>query len=233
MATYVLIPGGWSGGWQWRDIANQLRREGHEVFTPTLTGLGERVHLATPQVGLDTHIQDIVNVFSFEDLTDVLLVGYSYSGMVATGVAEVIPERIRRLVYLDAFVPEDGQALMDLFPGEFAAGVGQVVNTLGDGWQLPHDPPDAPHRTPHPVKTFTDPLTVNNPAAARIPRTFILCAQNQAMGQAANPIRLCAVRAQDKGWSYYELDSGHVPMETAPQALTDILLDIASADSDT
>jgi pimeloyl-ACP methyl ester carboxylesterase len=226
MSIFVLIPGGWSGGWQWTDIANRLRRAGHEVFTPTLTGLGERVHLATPEVGLDTHIQDIVNVLVFEDLHDVILLGYSYSGMVATGVAEVVPERISKLVYLDAFVPEDGQSLRDLFDPTVAAGIHLMAEQYGEGWRVPHDPPDAPHRTPHPVKTFTDPLTVNNPAAARIPRTFILCAQNQAMGGAANPIRLCAMRAQDKGWSYYELDSGHVPMETAPDKLTEILLEI-------
>jgi pimeloyl-ACP methyl ester carboxylesterase len=179
-------------------------------------------------VCLDTHIQDIVNVFLFEDLYDVILVGYSYSGMVATGVAERIPERISKLVYLDAFVPQDGQALMDMLDPAVAAARKQAADAYGEGWRLPHDPPDAPHRTPHPIKSFTDPLTIKNPDAERIPRTFILCAQNEVMGPAAHPIRTCAMSARAKGWGYYELDSGHVPMETAPEELTEILLNVAN-----
>ena len=113
MATFVLVHGGWAGGWQWREVAGLLRAAGHEVFTPTLTGLGERVHLANPDIGLDTHIQDILMVLEYEELRDVILVGYSYSGMVITGVAELAPERISQLIYLDAFVPQDGQSMLD------------------------------------------------------------------------------------------------------------------------
>ena len=118
MATFVLVHGGWAGGWQWREIASLLRAAGHDVFTPTLTGLGERVHLASPDVGLDTHIQDILMVLEYEDLHDVILVGYSYSGMVITGVAERAPERLAHLVYLDAYVPRDGQSLLDMLGPE-------------------------------------------------------------------------------------------------------------------
>src|SRR5688572_12471656 len=111
MATFVLVHGGWDGGWAWRSVAKDLQAAGHEVFTPTLTGSGERVHLASPEIGLDTHIQDIVNVLRFENLSDVLLVGHSYGGMVITGVAEQMPERIDQLIYLDAFAPRDGESL--------------------------------------------------------------------------------------------------------------------------
>ena len=112
MATFVLVHGGWAGGWQWREVASLLRAAGHDVFTPTLTGLGERVHLASPDVGLDTHIQDILMVLEYEELRDVILVGYSYSGMVITGVAERAPERLAHLVYLDAYVPRELTSLL-------------------------------------------------------------------------------------------------------------------------
>ncbi len=116
MATFVLLHGAFAGGWQWRKPAQLLGAAGHAVLRPTLTGLGERVHLATPEVGLYTHIEDVVNVFRYEEVRDAILVGYSYSGMVATGVAERIPELISQLVYLDADVPQDGQSVADLLP---------------------------------------------------------------------------------------------------------------------
>ena len=118
MANFVLVHGAWIGGWCWRPNAQALRKAGHEVFTPTLTGLGERSHLMNPGINLDTHIADIVNVFKHEELSDVVLVGHSYGGMVVTGVADALADKIRSLVYLDAFVPESGQALVDLAPPE-------------------------------------------------------------------------------------------------------------------
>lgn len=229
MAVLVLVHGGWAGGWQWREVANRLRAAGHEVFTPTLTGLGERVHLASPDVDLNTHIRDIVNVFLFEELWDVILVGTSYSGMVVTGVAQEIPERIAELVYLDAFVPADGQSMLDLIDPAIAAGLAETAQTEGDGWRVPHPPPVAPRRTPHPIKTATQPLAVKNPQAARIPRTFILCTRNvETLGPLSSPIHTCAARARHEGWRYMEMDSAHIPMETAPQELTDVLLSIAA-----
>jgi pimeloyl-ACP methyl ester carboxylesterase len=116
MANFVLVHGAWIGGWCWRPNAQALRKAGHEVFTPTLTGLGERSHLMSPSINLDTHIADIVNVIKHEELSDVVLVGHSYGGMVVTGVADTLADKIRSLVYLDAFVPESGQALVDLAP---------------------------------------------------------------------------------------------------------------------
>jgi len=116
MATVVLVHGTTAGGWVWRKVAPRLRAAGHVVYTPTLTGLGERVHLATRETGLTTHIDDIVNTLVFEELTDVVLAGHSYGGMVITGVVDRVPERIGRLIYLDAVVSEDGEALVDLLP---------------------------------------------------------------------------------------------------------------------
>lgn len=229
MATFVLVHGGWAGGWQWREIATRLRAAGHDVYTPTLTGLGERVHLAHPDVDLDTHIQDILMVLEYEDLHEVILVGYSYSGMVVTAVAERAPERLAQLVYLDAFVPSDGESLATMIGPELVAILEQVAQAYGDGWRIPHDPPDAPRRTPQPVKPMYQPVTVTNPAAARLPRTFIYCTQEkEAMGPMGVPITQVAASAKaDARWGYRELDSGHVPVETAPQELADILLELA------
>jgi pimeloyl-ACP methyl ester carboxylesterase len=229
MATFVLVHGGWAGGWQWREIATRLRAAGHDVYTPTLTGLGERVHLAHPDVDLDTHIQDILMVLEYEDLHEVILVGYSYSGMVVTAVAERAPERLAQLVYLDAFVPSDGESLATMIGPELVAILEQVAQAYGDGWRVPHDPPDAPRRTPQPVKPMYQPVTVTNPAAARLPRTFIYCTQEkEAMGPMGVPITQVAASAKaDARWGYRELDSGHVPLETAPQELADILLELA------
>lgn len=229
MATFVLVHGGWAGGWQWREIATRLRAAGHDVYTPTLTGLGERVHLAHPDVDLDTHIQDILMVLEYEDLHEVILVGYSYSGMIVTAVAERVPERLAQLVYLDAFVPSDGESLATMIGPELVAILEQVAQAYGDGWRIPHDPPDAPRRTPQPIKPMYQPVTVTNPAAARLPRTFIYCTQEkEAMGPMGVPITQAAARAKaDARWGYRELDSGHVPVETAPQELADILLELA------
>ncbi len=229
MATFVLVHGGWAGGWQWREIATRLRAAGHDVYTPTLTGLGERVHLAHPDVNLDTHIQDILMVLEYEDLHEVILVGYSYSGMVVTAVAERAPERLAQLVYLDAFVPSDGESLATMIGPELVAILEQVAQAYGDGWRIPHDPPDAPRRTPQPVKPMYQPVTVTNPAAARLPRTFIYCTQEkEAMGPMGVPITQVAASAKaDARWGYRELDSGHVPLETAPQEFADILLELA------
>ena len=131
MNTFVIVHGAWAGGWFFQETARFLRAAGHEVYTPTLTGIGERVHLGHPDIDLDTHIQDIVNVLEYEDLEDVSLVGYSYGGMVVTGVAERVPERIKQLIYLDAFVPVDGQSLADIM-----VSMGQDMKdwNMGEQW---------------------------------------------------------------------------------------------------
>jgi pimeloyl-ACP methyl ester carboxylesterase len=227
MTPYVLLPGAWSGGWQWRPVARLLRAAGHEVYTPTLTGLGERVHLASPAVDLETHVLDVLNVLADEELSGIVLVGFSYSGMVATAVAERAPARLAHLAYVDAFVPEDGQSLFDLAGPEVAARFEALARERGDGWRMPHDPPDAPRRTAHPLKTFQGRVAVGNPAAAALPRTYIYCTDKAEMGGGNAGIAASAARARAAGWRYRELPTSHVAMETMPRELTDLLLHLA------
>jgi pimeloyl-ACP methyl ester carboxylesterase len=138
MATYVLVGGAWLGGWCWKPIARHLRDQGHDAYPLTLTGLGERVHLASPQVDLETHITDVVNLIEFEDLRDdVVLLGHSYSGIVVTGAADRIPERIDQLVYLDSGPVPDGLAFLDMQPPEVRQHAEREVAANGDGWRLP------------------------------------------------------------------------------------------------
>ena len=166
MATIVVAHGAWSAGWAWKKVRPLLRARGHEVFTPTYTGLGERAHLAAPSINLDTHIRDILNVLEYEDLSGVVLVGHSYGGMVATGVADRARERIRQLIYLDAFVPEDGKALHDYVPAERREAARKEAI---DGWRVqpPVPPPDTSpedvawitaRRMPQPLQAFEQPL---------------------------------------------------------------------------
>lgn len=232
MATYILVPGAWSGGWQWRVVAAHLRAAGDEVFTPTLTGLGERVHLAHPDIDLAAHIQDIVNVIRFENLTDVILVGYSYSGMVITGVAECLPERLAQLVYVDAFVPQDGQSLADLLDPQVRDMATEVARKFGDGWRVPHDPPDMPYRTDHPLKTFLQAVRLQHPRALALPRTFIFCTEGKDPQDLimAPIVRAAAMARADSAWRYRELPTGHLPWETMPGALASILHETAQPD---
>src|SRR5215213_5393487 len=172
MATFVIVHGAWGGAWSWNKyVVPLLRQAGHTVHPVTLTGLGDRTHLSSPEVTLDTHIRDVVNVLFYEDLSDVILVGHSYGGMVATGVADRASERIRKVVYLDAFVPKDGQCLNDLTrrPPEAAPGAPTGGPPPAEGWLVPPMPPsrDASpddlawvnaRRGPHPAKTMSDPV---------------------------------------------------------------------------
>ena len=224
MATFVLVHGATAGGWYMQKVARLLQAAGHTVFTPTLTGLGERVHLATPDIDLNTHILDIVNVLKYEDLHDVILVGKSYSGMVITGVAERVPERIRHLVYLDAVVPQDGQSLADLYDQETVTRVKEAVRLYGDGWRFPGDSSIDARVTDHPFETFLQPVEVKNPAAAAIPRTFIYC--TKAPAGITEPVAKSAARARAEGWCYRELPSNHEPEQMMPQALADVLLEL-------
>jgi pimeloyl-ACP methyl ester carboxylesterase len=167
-----VVHGGWDGGWAWRSVARELQAAGHEVFTPTLTGSGERAHLASPEVDLDTHILDIVKVLRYEDLHDVILVGLSNGGMVITGVAEWVPERIGHLIYMDAFSPQDGESLAGLLAPEVMARFERLAQTDGDGWRVPHTL-GAHRKTDALLKAWKQPPAVGNPDAARLRRTFV------------------------------------------------------------
>lgn len=234
MATFVLVHGGWHGGWCWGRVAPLLRAGGHEVHTPTLTGLGERAHLLSPDIDLDTHLRDVAGVLEYEELHRVVLVGHSYGGMVITGVADRAPERLAQLVYLDAFVPEDGQALFDLLRPERRDFYLQQAREHGEGWRTPGPPPQAlgvadetearwlaAKMTPQPLRTLQQPLRLANPAATALPRTYIHC----TAGPLAPSFAPFAARAQaEPGWRYHELPTGHDAMLTAPDALAALLL---------
>lgn len=223
MTTFVLVHGSWAGGWYLGDIARTLRSVGHEVFTPTLTGISERVHLAHPDIDLSTHIQDIVNVLEYEDLENVALVGYSYGGMVTTGVAERVPERIQQLIYLDAMIPEDGQSVADMFP-DIVGFFEQVAQNVGEGWKIPHDPPH-PRKTAHPLKTLKEPLAINNAEAAKLPRSYILFTENSY--PFAPKFAEIAAKAKEAGWGYRELASDHIAPETHAEEIANLLLELA------
>jgi pimeloyl-ACP methyl ester carboxylesterase len=230
IGTYVLVHGAWHGGWCWAKVARLLRDAAQEVYTPTLTGLGERAHQARPEIDLETHIQDVAAVLETEELRQVTLVGHSYGGMVISGVAARAAGRIAHLVYLDAFVPEAGKALLD-YVGERAAAMREAAATHGEGWKLPSFPPErfgvtsqrdtewlTKHLRPQPLRTFEQPL----PAAGgeRLKRTYVYCSK-PAMGafdQFAERLR------EDRKWTFHELKTGHDAMVTAPGEVAKILM---------
>ena len=231
MATFVLVHGAWHGGWCWNRVASLLRSAGHDVYTPTLTGLGERSHLLTPGIGLETHIQDVVNVLEFEDLRDTVLVGHSYAGMVITGVADRAATRLARLVYLDAYVPKSGESLTDQMSPERRKLFEQQVQALREGYRLQSagpdffgitDPDDVEWATArlvdHPVKTYRDKLNLTHSESAKLPRTFIWAKRGFGFNLIAERLR------GDPGWAYHELDTGHDVMVTMPAELAHLLV---------
>lgn len=234
MATFVLVHGAWHGGWCWWRVRAGLEAAGHTVHTPTLTGLGERAHLARPDIDLATHVQDVLGVLECEDLREVLLVGHSYGGMVITGVAERVPGRLAHLVYLDAFVPADGQSAFDLVP-PFRALLRAQAQAQGDGWRIPPPAPDGPvlevtkpgdiawlreRLVSQPLLTMEQPVRLGNPLAAALPRTYVWCAGKALGADTAARLRTAP------GWGYREFVSGHDAMITEPGALTQVLLSL-------
>ncbi|MCB2106497.1 MAG: alpha/beta hydrolase [Rhodobacteraceae bacterium] len=230
--TYVLVHGAWHGGWCWRDVAADLRAAGHIVHVPTLTGLGERVHLMSPAVNLSTHVTDVVNVFEFEELTDVILVGHSYAGHVIPLVADRIKNRVRHMVYLDAVVARDGQAFLapDVADGRRKDAVdGYLLPPPDVSWfGIPTDHPLAPwvtrHLTNHSLNCLAETVHYRNGADADLPRTFIRCLQRRDMSQ---PDPLEKTIKGKPGWAWLTLDTGHDAMVTAREDLTAMLLEIS------
>lgn len=231
--TFLVAHGAWSAGWCWRKMHPLMAAAGHRLITPTYTGLGEREHLANASVTLETHIEDLLGVIKFEQLSSIVLVAHSYGGMVATGVADRVPDRIAKLVYLDAFAPTNGQSLLDLLPPGGADRMRERVRT-GDGWRLPPNPIPADtseedvkwiqqFRMPQPVKTFEAPLELRN-GDTRIPRTYIYAKR----ATPEDTFRRFADRAKREHWDYREIDASHSPHITAPEALMSLLQSIAS-----
>jgi pimeloyl-ACP methyl ester carboxylesterase len=235
MAIFVLVHGSWHGGWCWQKVVPLLRGTGHQVYTPTLTGLGARSHLLNRRVDLTTHITDVVNLLFYEDLSEVVLVGHSYAGMVITGVAARIPERLARLVFLDAYVPAEGQSEFDLWPPEeqataradIAAGrelrsavspaILGITDTATADWV-------AARLTPHPLTTYEQPAPLGNPQSAALPRVYIHCMSGPVTPRFA-PF---AAKARTENWEVREIAAGHDVMLTAPEELAEILLQFTS-----
>jgi len=205
-----------------------MRDAGHEFFATSYTGLGERVHLANPDINLDTHIQDVIGTLRFERLRDVVLIGHSYGGLVATGVAARAGDQIRKLVYLDAFVPRSGQCAFDLLPPGIPEQMQQLANAQGDGWRVPTGPmpPDTssddvawaqPLRMAQPIATLRQPLAFDEQHLP--PRAYVYCTRIPP----GDPFGPSAERARMEGWPYAELDASHNPHITAPAELLAVL----------
>jgi pimeloyl-ACP methyl ester carboxylesterase len=248
MATYVLVGGAWLGGWCWKPIARRLRDQGHDAYPVTLTGLGERAHLSGPEVDLDTHITDVVNLIEYEDLRDVVLLGHSYAGIVVTGVADRILERIGQLVYLDSGPVPDGLAFLDMQPPEVRQHAEREVTTHGDGWRLPMPSWDElenvygaslegldeqrralvrSRAVAQPFGTYTQPLRLANTARRVLPKLLITnsfpLAQVKELIASEHPwFRELA----DPEWRLLELPTGHWPMFSRPDDLAELLIDI-------
>jgi pimeloyl-ACP methyl ester carboxylesterase len=238
MTTFVLTGGAWIGAWAWRDVSERLRTLGHRVYPLSLTGLAERVHLAGPNVDLDTHITDVLNLFEFEDLTDVVLVGHSYAGAVITGVADRVPKHLKALVYCDAGPLGNGQRMLDLLPPEQQEPTRRDIAEHGDGWRMAF--PGFPalgngasltgvgeaeralmqrHAVDHPFGTYTQPLRLQHAEPGAFERVVIVCEDGQRF--------LEFMKATLGGETrYLELDTGHWPMLSRPADLAALLQDI-------
>jgi pimeloyl-ACP methyl ester carboxylesterase len=218
--TIMIVHGAWGGAWAFKKVDALLRQKGFEVYRPQLTGQGDRVHLARPDIGLNTHIDDVVNTILYEDLRDIILVGHSYGGMVITGVADRVPDRIKRLVYLDAMVPNDGESVSTLL------GRGDFIKQMTKGdylippWVKPDQPP--PHDVPQAVKTFNDPISLKNEAARKIPATYILTVEKGKEAKDDDFFKQ-SERARERGWTMLLLTSDHNPQWSATEALVETL----------
>jgi pimeloyl-ACP methyl ester carboxylesterase len=231
--TFVLVHGAWHGGWCWRRVADHLEGKGHKVFTPTMTGLGERSHLLSKDIHLDTHITDIVNVIKWEGLQNIVLVGHSYAGIIISGVADQVRDKIASIVFLDAFVPEDGDSLLEKASQAARDGMHAAIQK-GDAGMKPI--PAAVFRvnekdrawvdaqcTPQPIATLTDKAKVAGGRDKIAKRAYI-----RAKGYPSVPFDAAHNKLKAAGgWRIYELPSGHDVMVDMPDRLTEILLEVA------
>jgi len=236
MATFVLVHGAWHGSWCWKRVRKALQAQGHDVFTPTLTGVGERSHLLSPHVDLDTHIDDVVDLIRWEELSDVVLCGHSYGGAVISGAADRVRDRIGALVYMDAFVLEDGQCLHDTLPPAHRDLQLELTRQHGEGWKVPPIPAAVfnvnatdlewvdRQCTMQPLATFQQAITLKRSGSAVTHTTFIL-----ANGWNDSPFPPFYERAKARGWTTLTIDCGHDAMLDRPEELTNALLGVEAA----
>jgi len=234
MSTYVLVHGAWHGSWCWKRVRRALQALGHEVFTPTLTGVADHSHLLSRQVDLETHITDVVNLMRWEELSDVVLCGHSYGGCVISGVADRIPDRIGALVYLDAFLLENGQCLHDTLPTPMRDTQLEQSRSIGEGWKVPPIPAEVFHLNAHdrdwvnrqctmePLATFQQRLHLTGENAKIENITFIL-----ATGWSPSPFPPFYEKAKTKGWRTVTMECGHDVMLDLPEELTRELLAVS------
>ncbi len=234
MSIFLIAHGSWSAGWVWKKMHPLMAAHGHRLITPTYTGVGERAHLAHKDINLDTHIEDMLQVLFYENLRDVILLGHSYGGMVATGVADRARDRIKHLVYLDAYAPEEGKSSHDYSTAERRDS--QRKNAV-DGWKVmpgnvPADtsPEDkvwlTERRTPQPIQTYEQKFHYRN-GPLTLPRTFIYAKKHMA----GDPFRPFMEKGKREGWKVYEIDASHSPHVTVPEELMKILDEVAAASS--
>jgi pimeloyl-ACP methyl ester carboxylesterase len=234
--TFVLVHGAWHGAWCWSRVADRLRSTGHQVFTPTQTGLGERKHLLSRDITLDTFTKDIANVIEAEELSDIVLVGHSFGGLAISGVADAMPDRIRHLVYLDSLMVEGGKRPFDSLPPDVVAARMKAAEDSSGGVSLPNPPPSAfgvsaandidwvkRRLTPHPLGTYTSALNIQGPVGNNLPRTYIHCTDPSyaALQGSRN-----WVKAQP-GWRWADIATGHDAMVSAPDELARMLIGVS------
>ncbi|MDQ8201767.1 alpha/beta hydrolase [Pelagicoccus sp. SDUM812003] len=223
--TFVLVHGAWGGGWDWQGMERLLEAEGHRVYRAHLTGHGQRAHLASPEIDLSLHIEDVIALIEWEQLQDVSLVGHSYGGMVITGVADRVPERLNRLIYLDAIVPEHGESVNSAFgrDGEENAGPGIEEN----GFSIPpwvSEGAPIPHDVPHSLKCFSEALTLRNEARFDVPTTYLYYI-DPGMSEQEDAFYPFFRRAKEYEWKAVALpDWDHNAHRTHPQELLELLL---------
>lgn len=238
MSTYVLVHGAWRGSWIWKRVRRLLQEGGHEVFTPTLTGVADRSHLSSPNVNLDTHITDVTNLIHWEELSDVILCGHSYGGCVVSGAADRVPEQIGALVYLDAFVLENGKCLNDMIPPEVRRERLALVNEVGEGWKLPPIPAEEfnvnlrdrdwvnRQATWQSMDTFEQPLHLTGAINQIKNITYIM-----ASDWSPSPFPQFYEKAKTRGWKTITIECGHDVMLDRPEELAEQLLAVTPPQS--
>lgn len=235
MATFVLVHGAWHGGWCWRAVREQLESRGHRVFTPTLTGVGERKHHLSADIAIDTLVSDVAHVLEYERLENVVLVGHSFAGAIIPGVAERARERIAKLVFLDAAVLEDGESMFDMMAQEIVEQRRSQAEQLHDGIALPLPSREGlgikdealwseiePLLTPQPLSTYESKVQLEAMPGDGIACEYIRCADPEYA-----PLSWARERARGYGWPMRDIATGHDAMLTAPDDLTAMLLEMA------